>query len=237
MAKATEHAAQAHPVKLSIRTERGSRASQKIRAEGNILGVVYGLKKEAVAVTMPAVEVNAVVVTGSHILEVDLDGKVDKMLIQAVQRDYMDAVIEHIDLLRIDPNQRVKVKVALEFRGIPKGAKEGGILETPLPEIEVEVPALAIPHSIRVIVDHLELHQSIHAKDVILPANAKLITGPEIIVATVRTVKEEVVAVAEVTTAEPEVIGKKKEEEGAEGAEGAAAPAAGAAKAAAPAKK
>jgi large subunit ribosomal protein L25 len=217
MAK-NEQKKQAAPVKLAVRTERGSRAAQKIRAEGRLPGIVYGLKKDPVAVTLPAAETNAVLLSGSHILEVELDGKTDKMLIQAVGRDYRDTTVEHIDLLRIDPNQTVKVEVALEFRGTPKGAKEGGILETPYTEIEIEVPALAIPDSIRVNVENLELHGVVHAKDVVLPANAKLVTNPEAIICTVRTVKEEVAAVAtEATAAEPEVIGKKKEEEGAEG--------------------
>jgi len=121
------------------------------------------------------------------------------------------------------------VKVSIEFRGTAKGAKEGGVLETPLTELEINVLATQIPDSLRVVVDGLALHDAIHAKDVVLPAGAKLVTGPEVIVATVRTVKEEVVAVVEAGPAEPEVIGKKKEEEGAEGEAGDAK--------AAPAKK
>ena len=77
--------------------------------------------------------------------------------------------------------------ISLELRGTPKGAKEGGVLETIHASIEIEVPALAIPDMIRVSVEHLELHGVLHAKDVPLPSNAKLITGPETIICTVRT--------------------------------------------------
>jgi large subunit ribosomal protein L25 len=223
---------QAHPVKVEIRKERGSRAAQRIRAEGKLPGIVYGLGKEPVSITLPGPETVSVILSGSHILEVTLDGKNEKMLIQGVARDYRDTTVEHLDLLRIDPNQKVKVKVALEFRGTPKGAKEGGVLETIHSDIEIEVPALAIPDMIRVNVEHLELHGVLHAKDIAIPANAKLISAAESIICTVRTVKEEVVAVVEAGPAEPEVIGKKKEEEGAEGEA-----AAGGDKKAAPAKK
>jgi large subunit ribosomal protein L25 len=223
------------PVALELRSERGSRKTQLLRASGKLPGVIYGLGKPAVAVALPFVETVAVLHSGSHILDVTLEGKQEKMLIQDVQYDYLQTTAEHIDLLRIDPNQRVKVKVALDFRGTPKGTKEGGILETQTAEIEVEVLALAIPDSIRVNVEHLEMHQILHAKDITLPEGAKLIDFSEKIICQVRTVKEEVAAVeAAPTAAEPEVIGKKKEEEG---AEGAAAPAAGAKGAAAPAKK
>jgi large subunit ribosomal protein L25 len=234
MAKTATHK-QAKPVAIEVRTERGSRKTQFLRASGKMPGVIYGMGKEPVAISVPFVETVNVLQSGSHILEVTLEGKQEKMLIQDVQYDYLQTTPEHIDLLRIDPNQRVTVKVNLEFRGTPKGTKEGGILETQTSEVELEVLALAIPGTIRVNVESLEMHQILHAKDIQLPEGATLVDSPEKIICQVRTVKEEVAAVdAAATTAEPEVIGKKKEDE-----EGAAAvgDAKGGAKAAAPAKK
>ncbi len=227
---------QTEPLKLEVRVGRGSRASQRLRAEGKVPGIIYGLGKDPVAITASLPETTGLIHSGTHTADIDLDGKVDKVLIQDVQYNYLQTEIEHVDFLRIDPNQRVDVKVALDFRGTPKGAKEGGVLETPLSVLEINVLATAIPDSIRVVVDDLALHASIHAKDVKLPEGAKLVTSPEAIVATVRTVKEEEVApAAEAGPSEPEVIGKKKEEEGAEGDAAAAGKAAPAAKA--PAKK
>ena len=223
MATVASHATKT--VAAELRTSRGSRKSQFLRAAGKTPAIIYGLAKDPVAIALPTAEAVAVLRSGTHIMEVALpNAKPEKMLIQDVQYDYLQKDVEHIDLLRIDPNQRVKVKVALEFRGTPKGAKEGGLLETQTSTIELEVLALAIPDSIRVNVEHLEMHQIIHAKDVVLPEGAKLVDFPEKIICQVRTVKEEVAAVEGApTAAEPEVIGKKKEEEGAEGA--AAAPA------------
>jgi large subunit ribosomal protein L25 len=232
MAKSAAHK-QSAPVALEIRKERGSRKSQFLRASGKLPGVVYGLKKDPVSIALPFVETVNLLRSGSHIMEVTLEGKQEKMLIQDVQYDYLQTTVEHVDLLRIDPNQRVSVKVALEFRGTPKGTKEGGILETQTNEVELEVLALAIPDTIRVNVENLEMHQILHAKDIALPEGAKLMDNPEKIICQVRTVKEEVAATEGApATAEPEVIGKKKEEEGAEGAADAAktggkAPAAG----------
>jgi large subunit ribosomal protein L25 len=218
MAKGTGHK-QDKPVALEVRKERGSRKSQFLRLSGKLPGVVYGLGKDPVAIALPFVETVNVLRSGSHILDVTLEGKQEKMLIQDVQYDYLQTTVEHVDLLRIDPNQRVNVKVALEFRGTPKGTKEGGILETQTNELELEVLALAIPDAIRVNVEGLEMHQILHAKEIALPEGAKLVDNPEKIICQVRTVKEEVAAVdVAATTAEPEVIGKKKEEEGAEGA-------------------
>ncbi len=226
---------QEHPVAAELRESRGSRKTQFLRAEGKLPGIIYGLKKDPVAISLPAPATVSVLRSGAHIIDITLSGKVEKMLIQDVQYDYLNKDVEHIDLLRIDPTKKVRVKVALDFRGVPKGTKEGGILEMQNTEIEVEVSPLEIPGAIRVNVENLEMHQILHAKEVPLPAGAKLVDYPEKIICQVRTVKEEVAtAGAEVTTAEPEVIGKKKEEEG---AEGAAADAKGGAAKAAPAKK
>jgi large subunit ribosomal protein L25 len=228
------HAKQEKPIVAETRTARGSRQTRLLRAQGKTPAIIYGMAKDPLAVSLPTVEALAVLKSGSHIMDVALDGKPEKLLIQDVQYDFMQAGLDHLDLMRIDPKKKVRVKVALEFRGTPKGAKEGGILETQTTVVEIEVSPLQIPDNIRVNVDHLELHDIIHAREVSLPEGAKLIDYAEKIICQVRTVKEEVAAVVvEAGPAEPEVIGKKKEEEGAEGAE-AAAPAAG--KAAAPAK-
>jgi large subunit ribosomal protein L25 len=235
MAK-TAHAKQEKPIIAEPRTIRGTRKTRFLRAEGKIPAIIYGLGKDPVKVSIPYPETLTVLRSGSHILDISLEGKAEKLLIQDVQYDYLQKDVEHIDLLRIDPKKKVHVKVALEFRGTPKGTKEGGILETQTPEIELEVSPLEIPDLIRVNVEHLEMHQILHAKEIALPAGAKLLDYGDKIICQVRTVKEEVAAVvAEAGPAEPEVIGKKKEEEGAEGA----APAAGGdkAKAAAPAAK
>ncbi len=229
---ATAAVVKTDPIEATIRTDRGSRKAQALRASGRLPGIIYGRKQDAVAVELPGALTEAAIHRGAHILDLVIEGKTEKVLVQDVQYDYLQAEIEHVDLLRVDPNQTVKVKVPLDFRGTPKGTKEGGILETQITELELEVLVTAIPDIIRVNVENLELHGAIHAKDVALPEGAKLVNPPEQILVQVRTVKEQVAATEEPgAVAEPEVIGKKPTDEEA----AAAAPAAGAK--AAPAKK
>ena len=235
MATATEKH-EVKPLVAEIRTERGSRKSQDIRAGGRIPAIVYGHGQPPVSITLAEPEATALIHGGAHVADVVINGKAEKVLIKDVQYDYLQIKIEHIDLLRIDEHQRVKVKVPLEFRGKPKGTKEGGVLETQCIELELEVLAIAIPDSIRVNIEPLELNGILHAKDIPLPKDVKLLNYPEQIICQVRLVKEEVAAVvAEVAPTEPEVIGKKKEEEAA-AAEGEAAKPGAAAKAGAAAK-
>jgi large subunit ribosomal protein L25 len=211
------------PIVAEARTASGTRKARAIRKEGKIPAVLYGLGKEAVSIALPHSQTEAILRSGAHTADLTLNGKTDKVLIQDVQYDYLQKEIEHIDLLRIDANQKVRVKVALDFRGTPKGAKEGGILETQLNELELEVLATDIPSDIRVNVEDMALDAVLHAKDIVLPKGAKLIDNPERIVAAVSAIKEVEAIDLTTATAEPEVIGKKPEEGDAD----AAAPAKG----------
>ncbi|NNM88709.1 MAG: 50S ribosomal protein L25 [Phycisphaerae bacterium] len=234
MVAATEK--QRYILQAEIREARGSRQSQALRAGGKVPAVIYGLKGGTVAVSLDAPRAETAIHSGAHLVDVSINGQVEHVLIKEVQYDHLQRNIEHVDLLRIDPNQRVRVKIPLDFRGTPKGAKQGGILEVQIAEVELEVLPLEIPDVLRVNVENLDLHEILHAKDIPLSAGAKLLHAADQIIAQVRTVKEEVAVVAtEAAATEPEVIGKKAEEEAEAPAAGAAAGAAAAPKA--PAKK
>ena len=235
MVAATEH--KRHTLEVNIRTASGRKGAVHLRENGKIPGVVYGLAKENLPIELGAKEAERAIHSGAHLVDIKMNGSVEHVLIQDVQYDYLQSVIEHVDFMRIDPTHKVRVKVPVEFRGTPKGAKEGGILEVQISELEVEVLPLDIPDKIRFDVEHLEIHGLVHAKEIPLPAGVRLLNPADQILCQVRTVKEvtpEVTVAAGV--AEPEVIGKKPAEEGAADA-AAGGKAAPAAKKDAPAKK
>ncbi len=238
MVATTEH--KRHILEVTVRSAPGRKGALRLREHGKVPGVVYGLGKENIAIELGAKETERAIHSGAHLVDIKLNGNIEHVLIQDVQYDHLQIAIEHVDFMRIDPTQMVRVKVPVEFRGIPKGAKEGGILEVQIAELDVEVLPLEIPDQIRFSVEHLEIHGLVHAKDIPLPAGVRLLNSPEQILCQVRTVKEVEPEVAVVAgPAEPEVIGKKPAEEGEAGAAGAAAggKAAPAAKATPAAKK
>jgi large subunit ribosomal protein L25 len=236
MVAATEH--KRHTLEVSLRSAPGRKGAEHLRKNGKIPGVVYGLAKENLPIELGAKEAERAIHSGTHLVDIKLNGSVEHVLIQDVQYDHLQMAIEHVDFMRIDPTHKVRVKVPLDFRGTPKGAKEGGILEVQISELELEVLPLEIPDRIRFDVEHLELHGLVHAKEIPLPSGARLLSPPpDQILCQVRTVKEvtpEETAAA--GPAEPEVIGKKPAEEG-EAATAAAGKAPAAAKKEAPAKK
>ncbi len=208
------------------RQPKGRMANLRLRGEGKLPAIIYGLKGESTPVALDAAATEKAIHSGAHLLDLKLDGQIEHVLIQEVQYDHLQKYMQHVDFLRIDPAKPVRVRLAIEFRGVAKGTKEGGVLDVQHSEIDVETLPLEIPDSLRVNIDHLELYGSVHAKEIALPAGMKLMSPPEQIICQVKPVKEVAAATdAAPGPSEPEVIGKKPDEDAVGTA--VAAPAAG----------
>src|SRR5262249_32914956 len=182
-------------------------------------------KEAVIPITLPRKEVMNFISHGAHVFDLAIDGKSEKVLIKEVQYDHLGNDLIHVDFTRVSLDEKVKVTVPLELKGTPKGEAEGAVLQQIIAELQVECLVLEIPEIIRHNVSEMEKDSVLHIKDLHLPSGVKCLQDGELIVATVREVQELVVAPegAEAGPAEPELIGKGKEEEGEEGAEGAAA--------------
>lgn len=217
------------------RTQLGSRHSQKLRAAGRIPACVYGHNEPTVSVSVSEEIVTALVHAGTRVVNVEYDGKSSKALVREVQWDTLGLKIQHVDLLRVDPNQRLTLEVHVELKGTAPGVLSGGVLDHEMRSLTVECLAIAIPDSIVIKIGHLEIDGVIHVRDVEAPPDTKILNLPDLVVVQVKKkVEEELLLAPAVEGAEqPELIRKPKEEEGAEAEAGAAPAKAGAA----PAKK
>jgi large subunit ribosomal protein L25 len=122
----------------------------------------------------------------------------------------------HADFTRVSEHERIEVKVSVELRGQAPGAKDGGVVEHFTHEIEIECEALSIPEKIEVHIGELKIGDSITAADLKLPPGVTLISDPEAVVVQCveARAEEEEEGAAAPGAAEPEVIGRKAEEEG-----------------------
>ena len=210
-------------LKAEIRKELGKKQAAKLRKQGKIPAIVYGHKQEPQAIALDAHDFAEGIHHGLRLLDIEISGKTEKLLIKEVQHDYLGSTIIHADLIRVDLSEKVKVQVPLVFKGIPAGANEGGILEEHLSQLEVECTVTEIPETIDIVVKALKIDDVLHARDIVLPAGVKLVTGPEVLVVAchkpivIVAPVEEAMAVAEPTS--PEVITERKPKEGEEGAE------------------
>ncbi len=196
------------------RSRLGTRTCRKLRQEGQIPGNIYGHKEGSVAISVDGDTLTRAVHSGHKIVDVNLDGNVEKTILREVQWNTFATEILHFDLMRIDPNERVAVTVPVELRGISPGVTAGGVLEQPIHEVEMEVLALEIPDSLVLRISDMQLGDARHLSDLELPPSAQFDLPPDTVIAQV--VEPRAVPEAEeeeeAGPMEPEVIGRAAEE-------------------------
>lgn len=199
------------------RSDLGSRASRALRARGRLPVVIYGHGELPEHVSLDFHDVEVALAHGARTLELKEGRKTTQYLIKEVQHDHLDALPIHLDLARVDLDERVTVRVSIELRGTPKGVSEGGVLDQVLPEIEVECRVADIPDTLHPLVTELGLGDSLLVGDLELPAGVSAVTDSRERVATLRAVLEEApveeVVEGEEKTEEPERIGRVRPEE------------------------
>jgi large subunit ribosomal protein L25 len=199
---------------LGKRTKLGSAECRRLRKQGLIPGNVYGHHQEPLAISVAEDQLGHIIATGARVVDIDIDGAVEKAMFRDVQWDTFGLHIQHFDLLRIDATERVTVDVPIELRGIAPGTLSGGVLEQHQRSLTIECLAFEIPTAIPVRIGALEIGGVIHVSDVEVPGNMKVLNPPDVVVVQIVQPVEmpELVAAGEAGPAEPEVIGRKAEE-------------------------
>jgi large subunit ribosomal protein L25 len=205
-------------VSAKSRKELGTRANRRLRDAGMLPGVIYGHKEAIVPVTLAKKEVVDHLNRGAHLFDLSLDGKNEKVLVKEVQYDHLGMEVIHVDFARVSLDEKVKVTIPLELKGIPKGEADGGVLQQIIKELEIECLVTEIPDAIRHNISEMALNDVVHISDLKLPAGVKVLQDADLLVATVKEILEVVAPATEEGAAEPEVIGRKP----AEGEEAAA---------------
>ena len=210
-------------LKLNKRDELGTRASRRLREQGLIPAIIYGHGEENVSVSLSAHDIVLAIQHGEQLVEGDVDGSRQNFLIKEIQYDYMGTRVIHVDLTRVNLDERVTVTVPVVLRGTSVGVEnENGVLTQHLDEIECECLVTEIPEELRVAINELHVDEMLRVSDMELPEGMTHGLDPETPVASVAVIaeeeEEEAPAEEGEEAAEPEVIGEKKEEE--EGEEG-----------------
>ncbi|HXB21962.1 MAG TPA: 50S ribosomal protein L25 [Candidatus Solibacter sp.] len=211
-------------------TSRGKNEARRLRAKGRVPAVVYGAKKESVAVSVDPKQISKILRSESGhntIFDLDLGTEKTKAMIVDWHYEPIKGKLLHIDLKRIAMDEKIRVKVPIHLTGESVGVKQqGGILDQVLREVEIECLPADIPSSIDADITELAFGQVLRVSDLPHAGRLKFITDANQAVAHVTSVKEEVVATPEAAAAdaaaapaEPEVIKKGKQEAEEEGGE------------------
>ncbi len=198
------------------RADKGKGASRRLRRlEERIPGIMYGANKTPTPITVSLRELSKALENEafySHILTIALDGKTEKAVLRDMQRHPVRNIPTHIDLQRIDENQKITMRVPLHFlnEALCHGVKEqGGEIHHDLSDVEVSCLPKHLPEFLSIDMAAVTLGQHVHLSDIVLPEGVTLIQlshGHDLAVANVHTVKvvvEEAPAVAAVAEAAP----------------------------------
>jgi large subunit ribosomal protein L25 len=192
-------------VELAVnQREVTGKATKRLRKVGIIPANIYGHKEASLAIQVDATEFDRLRrshgATGIITLRMPDSTDIQTALIRHVQHDPRSGKVIHVDFFRVSMNESVTVKVQLHFVGESSAVKdEGGVLLHLLDALEVECLARNIPEYIEVDVTPLaEIDSMLHAGDIQLPADIRLITDPHEGVAKVGATRAEAAEVAEV---------------------------------------
>ena len=167
-------------VTATSRSDAGKGASRRLRRQGHVPGIVYGGDQppQAISVSnnemMKHLEHEAFY---SHVLELDVDGVAQSVILKALQRHvYRAGVLLHVDFQRVVADQALHVHVPLHFVGDERsvGAKRGGVISHLLNEVEVICLPKDLPEFIEVDVSGLDIGESLHLSDLTLPEAVRL---------------------------------------------------------------
>lgn len=194
----------------------------KLRKEHKIPAVVYGSNRNSVNITVSLKDLDTIIKKGSNVIvNLEVDGKIEKVILKEVSYHVVDSSILHVDFQRIAMDKKLDISVPIKLKGEAPGVKtHGALLDHTTREVNISCLPSDIPHEIMVdISDLAEVGSSVTLADAEVPKGVEITDELSIMVAHLLKPKiEEVAAPAPAAEGEqPEVIEKGKKEEGKEG--------------------
>jgi len=189
-------------IKLKARPRSGTGKSytRKVRLQGWIPAVYYGVGREPMTIEVDKKEFSAVVRGKklTHLFDLGLSGGQGASIavVREVQRHVIiDDLFQNIDFQHVAMDKKVTISCPLDLTGIPVGVKDaGGVLGRPVKTLTIECMPTEIPEKISLDVSHLEIGDSIHVRDVKIPNLVIKASPDEVLAVVTQPTKEEEVA-------------------------------------------
>ena len=157
------------------RSVQGSSASRRLRRASRVPAIVYGGKEQPANIELDHNEIFHALrkeLFHSSILDMQLDGKSQQVLLRSVQWHPYKQIVMHVDFQRVDANQKLHTKVPLHFTNAdssPAVKLSAAIISHLFTEIEISCLPADLPHFIEVDLTNLVAGASIHLADITLP--------------------------------------------------------------------
>jgi large subunit ribosomal protein L25 len=162
------------------REKNGTSAARATRRDGDVPAVIYGGSADPEHVVLNHNEVTkrlANEAVYSHILQVNVGGKSQNVVLKALQRHPAKETILHMDFLRVDMNEKIKVHVPLHFinQETSLGVKAGGVVTHSMVEVEVACLPAVLPEYIEVDMEALDIGESVHLADLVVAEGVEIL--------------------------------------------------------------
>lgn len=207
-------------VVANTRSAQGTGASRRLRRAGKVPGIIYGGSTDPKAIEIDHNNLfHALRVEAFHasILDMELDGKSEQVLLRDVQWHPFKQQVTHIDFQRVSPDTPITMKVPLHFKGqenSPAVKLSGAIISHVLNEIAVSCLPGNLPEFIEVDLSNLATDGTVHVLDIPMPEGVKAVLrvreNPAVVTVAVPAAEEEAPAAGAAAAAAPAAAPAKK---------------------------
>lgn len=211
--------AETYVLEAQARTVSGKKVSQ-VRRQGLVPVVVYGPKTNPVSLQIPyrPLQLALLKAGGTHLIDIQADGKTHTVLAREVQRDILRGDITHVDFFAVDLKAKISIDVPLHFvNESPAVAAKKGVLLTGPTVLTIETLPSHLLDSIQIDLSTLaEVGDAIHVRDLKLDSDIAILNDPDEMIARISqssAARSEEAEELEATVGEVEIIKKGKADE------------------------
>ncbi len=162
-----------------VREEAGRGASRRLRRENRIPAIMYGAEKPAQNISLSHFEVSKLLeneAVYSHVLTLNMGSEKQQIVLKAIQRHPYKPKIEHMDLLRINPKEKIIMQIPIHFKGEGEapGLKDGGVFMHLMSTVEVRCLPANLPEFIEVDVSGFNVDDTIMLSELKMPKDVEI---------------------------------------------------------------
>ena len=183
-----------YKIDINKREDITRQGIKKLRKEGNIPGVYYSSSsKESIPIFITQKSLQEAIKSGARIFNISVGEKKQNVLFKSVQYHPVTDEVLHIDLYGVRMDQAITIKIPLYLKGDAIGVKEeGGIVNQPLNEVEIQCLPGDIPDFIEIDITDLSIGDSLNAGDIVLDEKFTLATSEDAVAVSVTPPMQEV---------------------------------------------
>ena len=165
------------------KTTIGSRSSRRLRRDGKVPGVLYGLGQDPEIFSVDYGELRGALTTDAGLnalIQLSINGTNQLTILKTLQRHPVKDEVIHVDFVRVDPKQELAVEVPIVLEGVAKKVTDqNGMVDQTMFSLSVLSLPDAIPNELTADVSELEINDAIRVSDVVLPEGVRTEVDPE----------------------------------------------------------